>query len=175
MDIRVVIVKKKIYIKIVDADSDRETINVFAYHQRDSFYFHDIHIRNSDFDVRIVENVRISIDNFYNILVVRVIRNNRLDYHDYIYYILISQILYAFPNCFRTLSLWSWPSFLVIDLNKISKSLKRNTHDINMKVSCDKRSNTLVRNTTKQNRARRENIIAQEGSGCTKLFETTNY
>lgn len=44
-----------------------------------------------------------------------------------------------------------------------------------MKVSYDKRSNTLVRNTTKQNRARRENIIAQEGSGCTKLFEVTNY
>ena len=39
-----------------------------------------------------------------------------------------------------------------------------------MKVSYD---NTLVRNTTKQNRARRENIIAREG--CTKLFKVRNY
>lgn len=92
MAIRVVIVKKKIYIKIVDANSDRETINVFACHQRGSFYFHDIHIRNSDFDVRIVENVRTSIDNFYEYI----IRNNRtrLSRLHLLYYILysISQI-----------------------------------------------------------------------------------
>lgn len=109
MAIRVVIFKKKIYIKIVDANSDGETINVFACYQRGSFYFHDIHIRNSDFDVRIVENVRTSIDNFYEYI----IRKNRLDYQDYIYYIISyivsrkfdmhSQIAFEPYHCDRSL------------------------------------------------------------------------